>query len=173
MSPLTAERLRELLHYDPLTGLFTRLVKTCNTVDVGDVCDYFSKKDGYLRISLDHQQYLGQRLAWLYMTGKWPDDEVDHLDTDPANNKLVNLRDVTRRTNSENKRVARVDNKSSRLLGVTFDNRRTRKPWVAQIGVCRSDGTRRNVRIGRFATPQLAHDAYIAVKRQLHAGCTI
>jgi hypothetical protein len=172
MKPLlTADRLRELLHYDPLTGLFTRLVRTCNTVNVGDVCGYFSKKDGHLRISLDHHQYLGQRLAFLYMTGEWPANEVDYWDTDPANNRWANLRDVTTKTNSENKRVARVDNKSSGLLGVTWNAEKEK--WQAQIGLRNDDGSRRTKSLGRYDDKFVAHEVYLNAKRRLHAGCTI
>ena len=169
----TAERVRELFSYDPLTGIFTRLVKTNNRVEVGESCHYFSKGDGYLRISIDGRQHLGHRLAWLYMTGEWPADEVDHRDADRANNRWANLRDVTAAINSQNKRQARVDNRSCGLLGVTFDKSRSRRPWVAQIGLIHDDGQFRNIRIGRFETPELAHQAYVARKRALHVGCTI
>lgn len=168
---ITAARLRELLHYDPLTGVFTRLVKTCNTVAVGDVAGFVSTGDGYTRISVDGVQYLGHVLAWLYMTGAWPDGEVDHRDTDRGNTRFDNLRDVSTKMNSENKRTARSDNRSSGLLGVTWNE--ARQKWQAQIGVRDEAGKRRTKSLGRYPDKHVAHAVYLAAKRQLHAGCTI
>jgi hypothetical protein len=168
---LTAERIRALLHYDPLTGVFTRLVKTCNSVKVGDVAGFVSQVDGYTRISVEKQQYLGHVLAWVYMTGKWPEGEIDHWDTDRGNTRFANLRDVSTKVNSENKRSARADNKSSGLLGVTWDAKRGK--WLAQIGIRNDDGSRRNKTLGRYRDKHVAHLAYVNAKRQLHVGCTI
>ncbi len=50
---LTAARLRELLHYDPATGVFTRKVRTSNRINIGDVAGTL-RPDGYLKISLLH-----------------------------------------------------------------------------------------------------------------------
>lgn len=118
---LTAERLREVLHYDPETGIFTRKIRLAQRHQVGDRADFVVRGGGlkgYYRVSLFSERYLAHRLAWLYVYGEWPKFEIDHLDGDRANNRIVNLRDVPTSINSQNKHKARVDNRSG-LLGVT------------------------------------------------------
>ena len=159
---LTQERLRELLHYEPLTGVFTRLVSTANWAKVGDVAGGKGGKD-YLQIGIDNRDYKAHRLAWFYMTGAWPIDQIDHIDGNPVNNRIENLREATNSVNKQNMRKARSDNKSG-LLGVGKNG----KKWRAVIGV---DG--KNKHIGYFDTPELAHAAYLDAKRVLHVGCTI
>jgi len=159
---LTAQRLRELLHYDPETGVFTRLTRTSNSVRVGTVAGT-AHKDGMIHIFVMGSVYKAHRLAWLYMTGEWPKNEIDHIDGNNANNAIANLRDVSRRMNQENQRVARKNNVSG-LIGVM----RNHKRWAAQI---RTNGTR--ICIGTFDTKEQAHEAYIQAKRMLHEGCTI
>ncbi|MGE9266430.1 hypothetical protein ACQKHB_23175, partial [Escherichia coli] len=65
---ITYSRLRQLLHYDPETGIFTRLITTHAKAKVGDVAGW-TKPNGYVEISLDSEKHYGHRLAWLYMTG--------------------------------------------------------------------------------------------------------
>lgn len=160
---LTAERLRELLQYDPETGVFSwraprRGVRPGRTGNV--------RPDGYMRIGVDGINYLAHRLAWLYVTGSWPSTEVDHRDGNPSNNQFANLRDVSQQTNIENMRAATKGNRTSGLLGVSYHRRDSL--WRARIRINGKDHT-----IGYFKTPEAAHAAYLEVKRQRHAGCTI
>jgi hypothetical protein len=92
----TAGRLRELLTYEPETGLFYDR-------DGARVATSASK--GYLQIRLDGRQYLAHRIAWLYMTGEWPPHEIDHWDLDRGNNRWNNLRSATQILNNANRRV--------------------------------------------------------------------
>ena len=80
---LTAKRLREALSYDPDTGVWTWLVPTGRRVRAGSRA---GRIDGHgrWRIGLDGRYYTGSRLAFLYMTGKWPPHLVDHIDRDPG-----------------------------------------------------------------------------------------
>jgi hypothetical protein len=162
----TAEKLRELLHYDPLTGVFTRRVKTGGRygADVGAVAGTLTDA-GYLKVSVMSYQYRAQRLAWLYMTGEWPAADVDHIDGDRTNNRWANLRDVSRSTNLQNKRAAQSNSKTG-LLGACWATRDQR--FIARI---KADG--RYISLGGFDTAEQAHAAYIDAKRRLHAGCTI
>lgn len=161
---LTAQRLRELLSYDPETGAFTRLVSTCNRVKVGDVAGTLHH-EGYIHIRVGGVIRRAHRLAWLYMMGQWPADEIDHINGRRSDNRWANLRDVSKRNNLENQRRAQAGNKSG-LLGV--DYRANLGKWTAQIQV---NGKKRH--LGTFDTPELAHAAYTEAKRELHAGSTL
>ena len=157
---VTADRVRELFNYDPRTGIFTRLVCVNGKAKTGDVAGC-PASGGYLRISVDGRTYAAHRLAWLYIHGVWPSAEIDHINCQPADNRLNNLRECSRSENMQNSQRARSSNKASGLLGVSWDERKGR--WRAEIAV---KGKRH--RLGRFATPELAHAAYILAKRQLH-----
>ena len=85
---LTAERLREVLDYDPDTGVFTRKVRTASSVKVGDVAGSLNGK-GYIRIRVDGRLYFAHRLAWLYVHGEWPVDQVDHINGIKNDNRIV------------------------------------------------------------------------------------
>lgn len=154
---LTAQRLRELVHYDPATGAMTRH-STGATLAT-------KMPQGHLRGSVDGVEYLLHRLAWLYMTGEWPSGEIDHIDGDGSNNRWANLRDTTKRTNQQNRRRANKNSKSG-LLGASW--RKDRGHWTARILV-----GKRYMYLGRFETAEEAHAAYVEAKRIHHAGCTL
>jgi hypothetical protein len=156
--PLTAERLRELLHYDPETGVFTRIARVRGTRP-GAVAGSMTSK-GYRQVRIDGRQYQAHRLAWLYMTGEWPADQIDHRDGDPANNRFDNLRAATHAENQQNR--APPKNSTSGLIGASWQQRSRR--WVAQI-----DAGGRQVYLGLFDTPEEAHAAYLSAKARLHA----
>lgn len=156
---LTAERLREVLHYDPETGVFTWLVKTSNRVHVGRVAGT-SHKIGYRMIAIDGHLYYAHRLTWFYMTGKWPNAALDHGNLDKDDNRFANLREATMSQNLANTR-ARSDNTSG-LKGVGWDERRGK--WMARIT---TRGKRRH--LGRFDCPAAAHLAYVVAAHK-HFG---
>ena len=115
---ITQARLKELLTYDPETGYFTRNVNV-KGANAGERAGTITAK-GYIAIGIDRKHYLAHRLAFLYMTGQWPKELVDHKDTIKINNKWENLREAT---NSQNKRNvgARKTNKSG-LKGIMKTN---------------------------------------------------
>lgn len=159
--PLTAERLREILHYDPETGVFTWLVR-CGHAQPGTVAggvDY----TGYNYIKINARRYGSQRLAWLHVYGNWPADSVDHINGAKADNRIANLRDVPRRINLQNQSRPHANNKSG-FLGV----HKTGQKWAAQV---RHKGVAHH--LGRYATPEAAYAAYLTAKRRLHTGCVI
>lgn len=115
MSELTQARLKELLDYDPHLGVFSwrkRNVRSeFSRTDNSWNSRYANKPAGHiygdrerLRISIDKKRYLAHRLAWLWMTGKWPIKEIDHIDLDSLNNKWNNLREATHSQNAMNRR---------------------------------------------------------------------
>lgn len=159
---LTVEKLKESVHYDPITGVFIRIKKTSNRIKIGDVA---GSKDhyGYLRFNVQSKVYKAHRLAWLYMTGDWPKLEIDHINCNPADNRFDNLREANRTKNMQNQRHAKGFSKTG-VLGASPQRGR----YKAQIQV---NGNKQH--IGMYATPELAHSAYLAAKRQFHEGCTI
>jgi len=158
---ITQERLRELAHYCPETGKFTHLQS--NRRKKAGMHAGSLRNDGYIYVMFDGQRALAHRFAWLYMTGEWPTQEIDHIDGDKANNAFANLRQVSRRVNTENKRKARKNNTTG-LLGVSRKGTR----FVAAI-MHRGNKTY----LGVFDTAEAAHMAYVKEKRRIHIGCTI
>lgn len=165
-SKITAEQLRVRLLYDPEVGLFIRRfdVWTGRHRNVliaaeGTVAD-LPHCEGYLRVSLFGRQYLSHRLAWLYMTGEWPVNMIDHRDGNRRNNRWENLRDVTNAVNMQNCRSAHIDSRSG-LLGAHWDE--ARGVWQSKIMV-----NGHAIYLGRFDTPDEAHQAYMVAKRHLH-----
>ena len=145
---LTAARLRELLNYDSETGIFTQLGRP--RIRRGAVAGGINS-NGYVLLSVESRRYRAQRLAWLYMTGEWPPNDVDHRDGDRTNNRWTNLRAATRSQNLANQRRRR-DNRSG-LKGVSFDAERGL--WRAQIAK-----DEKRIFLGRFRTKEEAAVVY-------------
>lgn len=116
----------------------------------------------YFRICMGQQVFLAHRIAWLYMTGEFPDGVIDHINGNPSDNRWCNLRCVTQKENSQNVYKAKKNSKSG-LLGAHFS--KVHRRWVAQIRV-----NGKTKQIGAFDDAQSAHQAYIAEKRRLHEG---
>ena len=148
---LTAERLREILSYDPESGQWIWLKPTGGRVRAGAPAGRKSGS-GYWQIGIDGRRYPSARLAFLYMTGAWPTlPEVDHIDHNPDNGRWSNLREATRSQNSANRPKPRHN--TSGAKGVTWAKRERR--WVAQI---MRDYKR--ICLGYFATVEEAAEAY-------------
>ena len=155
---ITADRLRELLDYNPDTGLFHWRITKSNRVRVGDEAGYY-RKDGYCCIRIEGRLYLGQRLAWLYVYGEWPSKNIDHIDQNKSNNRIDNLRNASQTINNYNTRL-RKDNASG-YQGVTKSGNR----WIAQVHQ-RIDGVRKN-HTKSFGTPEEAHEWYVQKKAEI------
>lgn len=162
---LTAARLREVLHYESLTGVFTWLVQTQRLqTKVGDVAGGI-KPSGYVCIGIDGKRYRAHRLAWLWMTGQWPVDQIDHINGIRSDNRLSNLREASRSLNSQNQRRAYSNNKTG-FLGVSWSKQA--KKYHATIMANGNDH-----HLGYFTTPELAYTTYLTAKRKLHEGNTL
>jgi hypothetical protein len=164
---LTAARLREVLHYCPDTGGFTWRFSR-RGVKAGSVAGSVSKEQGYRYICVDRRSYLAHRLAWLYMNGEWPAEQVDHKFGIRDDNRWSELRAANNTFNRQNMRAARHDNKSAGLLGVSIQRGNGDARYRARIT---TNGVEQL--IGRFDTAEAAHAAYIEAKRRLHASCVI
>jgi hypothetical protein len=116
-----------------------------------------------VRIGVGGRVYHAHRLAWLYVHGVWPAGDIDHINGDPLDNRLCNLRLVDRSVNMQNQRRARADSHLG-VLGVSARGGRFR----ASIAV---RGERFS--LGTFDDVHAAQDAYVTAKRRLHEGCTI
>lgn len=101
------------------------------------------------------------RLAWLYVHGEWPTEQIDHINQNPVDNRIANLRPADKSQNVQNIDAAYG---SSGYRGVSFDSRcGDGNSWRARIMV---DGKSHS--LGYYATAEEAHDAYLAAKRELH-----
>lgn len=155
---LTAERLRELLSYDPETGLFRRKVALCNSVKVGEIAGG-DDGQGYIKIRVDGKLYKAHRLAWLYVNGVWPEDELDHINGLRPDNRIANLREATHAENGQNRAIPR--NSTSKHHGVGRDRRSGK--WRARI---KSRGV--EVTLGYFENIEDAVAARANAKAEMH-----
>lgn len=155
---VTQRRLKELFSYDPHTGKFTRLVRVCSKVLVGDTPGY-KEADGYLRFNVDGTRYTAHRLAWLFTYGAWPSKEIDHINGIRDDNRIANLRECSREENHQNRSVG-TRNKSG-VLGAFWNT--YHKKWESAI-VCGGKKTF----LGYHDTVESAMAAYQTAKKIIH-----
>jgi len=129
------ERLRELLDYDPETGILTWLERAegpawWNTRFAGKPAGCVGG-DGYLNVQVDGRCYRAHRVAWAIHNGRWPDGEIDHVSGEKLDNRAANLRDVPHRVNARNQKM-RVTNRSG-YTGVSWHKATGR--WQALIRI--------------------------------------
>lgn len=150
---LTQSRLKELIHYDPDSGVCRWIVNKARA-KAGSLAGGLAR--GYLRVHVDGRDYFVHRLAWLYVHGHMPPEFIDHVNHDKGDNRINNLRLASKAENAQN---------LSTLTGMTGVTKAIgcRGRWVARI---RIDG--RKVHLGMFSTPGEAHQKYLEAKRQHH-----
>jgi len=141
---LTQKRLRELLFYNSETGDFMWLVSR-GGVSKGTIAGTISH--GYVLIRIDGIYYRAHRLAWLYMTGEWPADEIDHINRDKSYNAWCNLREATKSENMING----PPQKRNHLQVKGVRKRKNRPGYYARLG---------QIYIGVFPTIVEAQEAY-------------
>lgn len=148
---LTIDELKNRLHYDPETGLFTwKSSGKKNKYVIGKSAGHF-RKDGYLEIRVNYKLYLAHRLAWFYVTGEETDLHIDHINRNPSDNRFCNLRKATNQQNTVNSRLRKSN--TSGFKGVSFFRRDNN--WKA-AGML--NGKMKH--IGYFDTPEEASIAY-------------
>jgi hypothetical protein len=124
---LTHSELKSKLIYNPETGNFTWIKKRPRDAGkeyAGTITFY-----GYIQIKVNGALYKAHRLAWFYMTGKWPQNQIDHVDCNRSNNIFLNLREATYQENGRN--VIKRNNNTSGVKGVHWDKRRLK--WCSRI----------------------------------------
>ena len=154
---LTAERLREILDYDPFIGVF-RWKEARGCRQAGSVAGSVGE-DGYVHIVINRNWHKAHRLAWFITHGSWPSESIDHKDGNPSNNRLANLREATPKQNAENRKV--YCNSLSGETGVRWHKRT--QMWEARIG---HNG--RLHHIGYFREKTQAVAARASAKKALH-----
>lgn len=137
---ITQSYLKSVLHYDPDTGVFTWIKRVANRVKIGDSAGSLSL--GYQRIAIKGRLYMAHRLAFVYMTGKFPENETDHINGVPNDNRWANLRAVTGQENLKNKKRYAVN--TSGVTGVYWKKQCSK--WAVQIRI-----SGKNTHIGYFA----------------------
>lgn len=158
------DRMRELLAYDPETGVLRWRIARGGNAKAGSIAGSLDSH-GYGQIKLAGQCHRAHRVAWCLFYGAWPTAEIDHVNGIRNDNRIANLRETTSAQNKQNLRGAHRDNKSG-YLGVCY--RHKRNLWTAQI---QAEGRLRH--LGFFATPEAASQAYLAAKAKLHPFQTI
>ena len=158
VNALDLGRLREILKYDSEDGVFTWNVTLSRRACAGNEAGSISK-NGYRYIAIDGHKHLAHRLAWFYVHGVWPADQIDHIDCVRSNNALANLREANMSNNGANGLLRSTN--TSGYKGVSWDARK--RKWVAGV----KKNYKRHV-LGLFDDPYEAHLVYIAGANRLH-----
>ena len=154
---INADYLRSRVTYSPDTGDLTWLPtgnRRWDTRLAGTLAG--TRRNGYLVLSFNGEKYYAHRLVWLYVTGEWPPNEIDHIDRDRINNRFANLRPATSGQNKGN--LSKRSNNTSGTKGVFWHKHMRR--WRAQI---QQAGVSRH--LGYFNTTEDAAVAYAAAAR--------
>ncbi len=130
---MTQSKLKSILHYNPVTGIFTRKDNT--------KCGSFSH--GYIRIVINKKRYYAHRLAWLYVYGEFPTKHIDHINHKGTDNRIKNIREVGCIDNHKN--LPKYKNNKSGISGIFYNKKHKR--WCPQIAV---NGNKKH--LGSFKT---------------------
>lgn len=158
---ITQQRLKDLFHYNPDTGVFVRKVSTCNRVKVGDTPGT-KTKPGYIVMYVDANRHMAHRLAWLYVYGTFPSKEIDHINGVGTDNRISNLREASSAENKQNLHIHRKQNKLG-VLGVS----KSRGKFMAELQVNGVRALRK-----RFDLLEDAVFAYSQAKKKFHPFAT-
>lgn len=151
---LTLKRLKELLHYDPETGIWTWLVNR-RRAKKGMIAG--STMHGYRQIVIEYEPYLGHRLAWFYMTGTWPEYEIDHIDRNRSNDRWSNLRQATVKQNQSNKTKPKHNTSGHKGVRWEYNGYRARITVNGKL-----------LHLGTFKTLDKAAEAYLNAAKKYY-----
>ena len=156
--PILHSRITKVLHYSIITGEFTWLVRASIRVKVGNTAGYVDRA-GYHRVGVDGYNFLAHRLAFFYIEGVWPTNEIDHVDRCRTNNTWVNLREATRSENMFN--VGKRKNNTSGVKGVYWNKEKHK--FQAQATV-----RGKQVYLGRYDSLDAAKQAFEKYVTPIH-----
>ena len=148
---LDAEALRHVLRYEPESGKFFWLAPACSRLKPGDPAGRLDSK-GHVQIGVMGTRFMAHRLAWLYIYGSWPPEEIDHRNCIRSDNRIANLRLANRKENTRNRVVS--SRSTSGLKGASVHHRTGK--WQASCG-SRGEKTY----LGLYSSPEEAHAAYM------------
>lgn len=123
------------------------------------------RNDGRFIVNLNGKLYLRYRVVWLLYYKKLPNGSIDHINGNPSDDSIINLRDATPDINSQNIFRCHKNKKSSKYLGVFMDKRKKNKKWRSSIMV-----NGENISLGYFLTEKEAYEVYMCAKSNLHKG---
>jgi hypothetical protein len=155
------DKIKERLSYDPESGTLTWRVDVARNVKAGAVAGSLNNR-GRLNVSFDNRPFQAHRVIWAMVYGYWP-EMIDHIDGNPQNNRLINLRAASALINSQNRRKPSKANTTG-YLGVY----RIKDEFGSNIKI---KGKTRH--LGRFKTAEDAYSAYVQAKRLTQEGCTL
>ena len=149
-----AEYVRSRIHYDPDTGVMTWKTGPTKMTKIGGLATHASDKRGYLRIRMLRRLYMAHRVIWLLVHGEWPKLLIDHVNGDPGDNRLCNLREATYQQNNQNRKPR------TRSLPKGVARHRTKfQAFIKHNG--------KGYSLGIFDTPNEAHAAYCAAAKRI------
>jgi hypothetical protein len=165
------DRLRELLEYEPVTGLLRwrwreiesfsacqekERLRTCNgwnTKYAGRIAGV-ANGCGYIVLKIDGRLHLGHRVAVALMTGRWPENYVDHIDRDEGNNRWANLREATNSQNQGNARIWKTN--TSGVRGVSLGKDGLYHASITIHGKATNLGSYRDIKLAKKAYDEAA-----------------
>ena len=147
---MTQDEVKDLLHYDPITGIFTNKIRRSGAC-AGKKAGSLNNK-GYALIWINKKNYAAHRLAWFYVYGVWPTFEIDHINMVRHDNRICNLRSVSRQENQHNKKSTK---------GYHYVEKSNK--WTAAITL----NTKR-IYLGTYDSESDAHQAYLDAKKIYH-----
>lgn len=145
---LTQERLKELLDYEPETGLFRWKISISRRAIVGEIAGS-DHGNGYIEIGILGKKYYCHRIAWLYMTGEWPASQIDHINRVRRDNRWGNLREATQSENMLNNAAC------------GFYWSKSRNKFIAEITI-----NKKSIHAGQYSCMLDARAAYLRTRKQ-------
>lgn len=167
--PFTDEQLRATFYVDTSEWIVRRKIAS-PPYEAGHRANARCRKSGYRFVRIRTKEYAEHRLIWFLYYGRWPKYHIDHINGDKLDNRIENLRDVPAAINAMNVRKAREGTRMNTPLGVVYiPAKKAKTPkYRATISI---NGVAKS--LGKYHTPEEAHQVYLEAKRRLHSGCTI
>ena len=155
---ITQQELKNVLHYDQDTGIFRRLKVSSRKDKLNEIvgCDIGR---GYLQTRINYKKYFLHRLAWLYVYGEYPNKFIDHINGNPSDNRICNLRQANSFENNQNAKISKLN--TSGIKGVTWS--KYNKKWEVK---CRVMGKR--YFLGLFEDINAAAETYKRFAEKYH-----